>query len=56
MQIKDIVEGLGDFLLWTFEILPLLGNLPNFLFIAIGAIFFAYWISQMVGHSRRGEN
>ncbi len=55
MQVKDIVEGLGDFLLWTFEILPTLGNIPNFLFILIGSILFLYWMGQMLGHQRRGE-
>lgn len=55
MQVKDIVEGLGEFFLWTFEILPTLGNLPNFLFIGIGSILFLYWMSQMASHARNGE-
>lgn len=54
MQIKDIAYALGDFFEWTFEILPTLGNLPNFLFIVIGFIFFIYWMSQMAKHNREG--
>jgi hypothetical protein len=55
MQVKEIVEGLGEIFLWTFEILPTLGNLPNIIFIGIGCIMFLYWMSQMVSHARSGE-
>lgn len=55
MQVKDIVNSIGDFFLWTFEILPTLGNLPNILFLAIGSILFLYWMGQMRAHSKRGE-
>lgn len=55
MQVKDIVYGLGEFFEWTFEILPALNNLPNFLFIAIGSVLFLYWMKEMVGHARAGE-
>lgn len=55
MQFKTIVEGIGDFFLWTFQILPILGNIPNLIFLAIGAIFFLYWMKEMAGHARRGE-
>lgn len=56
MQVKDIVIALGDFLEWTFGILPALGNIPNLIFLLIGAVMFIYWIGQMFGHARRGEN
>jgi hypothetical protein len=55
MQVKDIIEGLGDFLLSTFEILPVLGNLPNFIFLAIGSVLFLYWMGQMRKHAQAGE-
>ena len=55
MQIKDIVYALGDFFEWTFEILPVLGNSVNYLFLALGFIFFFYWMGQMAKHNREGE-
>lgn len=56
MQVKDIVEALGDFFLWTFEILPALGNIPNYLFIIIGSVFFLYWMGEMRKHKKAGEH
>lgn len=55
MQVKDIVYALGDFFEWTFQILPILGNIPNLLFIVIGFGFFLYWVGQMNKHARAGE-
>lgn len=56
MQFKDIVYSIGDFFEWTFGILPVLGNIPNLIFLLIGSVMFLYWIGQMMGHARRGEN
>lgn len=53
MQVSDIVYGLGDFVEATFEILPVLGNLPNYLFIVLGFIFFFYWMGQMNKHRKQ---
>lgn len=55
MQVKDIVYAIGDFFEWTFEILPVLGNIPNYLFVVLGALFFLYWMGQMVKFKRAGE-
>jgi len=52
---NDLIYGLGDFFVWTFKILPSLGNLPNFLFIGVLVGYFIYWMSQMRKHSRAGE-
>jgi hypothetical protein len=56
MQFKDFVYALGDFFEWTFGLLPALGNIPNFLFIAIGSVLFIYWMIQMRGHAKAGEH
>ena len=56
MSWNDIVYGLGHFLEWTFGILPVLGNIPNFLFLVIGFLFFFYWMGQLRKHSKAGEN
>jgi len=50
MQVKDIFEGIGAFFEATFEILPPLGNIPNYLFIAIGSLLLLFWLSQMARH------
>jgi|OM-RGC.v1.037116447 hypothetical protein len=55
MQVKDVVYAIGDFFEWTFQILPVLDNLPNMLFLGIGFILFFYWMAQMAAHARRGE-
>lgn len=56
MQLKDVWYAIGDFFEWTFNILPPLNNIPNFIFIAIGSVAFLYWLGQMVKHKRAGEN
>ncbi len=55
MQLKDIFYGLADFIEWTFGILPMLGNIPNLVFLIIGSICFLYWMNQMVKHKRVDE-
>jgi hypothetical protein len=55
MLFKDFVNALGDFFLWTFEILPVAGNLPNIFFSLIIAVLFFYWMAQMAGHARKRE-
>lgn len=55
MQWKDVWIGIGNFMEWTFEILPPLSNIPNAIFLAIGSIMFLYWLGQMVKHNRAGE-
>jgi uncharacterized BrkB/YihY/UPF0761 family membrane protein len=56
MQVKDIVDAIGDFFEWTFEILPVLGNIPNLIFLILGFLFFFYWMGQMRKHKRAGEH
>ena len=47
MSWNDIVYGLGDLLTATFEILPVLGNLPNILFSAVIFGGLVYWIFEL---------
>ena len=55
MSWNDFVYGLGDFFEWTFQILPVLGNVVNYLFLALGFVFFFYWMGQMAKHNRQGQ-
>jgi len=52
MSWNNFVYALGDFFEWTFGILPILGNSVNYIFLALGFIFFFYWMSQMAKHNR----
>ena len=38
---------LGDVFTESFKILPPLGNIPNYSFIAIGIVLFVYWMLQL---------
>ena len=56
MTFTDLVYATGDFLEATFVILPKLGNIPNYLFIAIGVIGFFYWMNLQVKYNRKARN
>ena len=47
MTWNDFVYGLGDFLEWTFQILPFLGNLPNVLFTLTIFGGLIYWLREL---------
>ena len=48
MTFTDFIYATGDFLEATIAILPTLGNIPNYIFIGIGAFGFIYWLSLQV--------
>jgi hypothetical protein len=56
MTWRGFFEGLGDFFQWTFGAVEFLGNYANIFFILVMTIMGVYWIGQMFGHQRRGEN
>lgn len=51
----EVWTSIGDFFIWTFKILPVLGNVPNILLMGIGFIAFFYWMGQMRKHAQAGE-
>jgi hypothetical protein len=58
MTFTDFVYAMQTFFEATFEILPILGNSPNYLFILIGIAGFFYWLNLQVKYNRaanRGE-
>ena len=55
MPLRSFFEGLGEFLEWTFQILPFLGNSANYLFMAIGAGLGIYWIREMRKHRKQAK-
>ncbi|MDG1252213.1 MAG: hypothetical protein P8N56_00860 [Schleiferiaceae bacterium] len=56
MPLRSFFEGLGDFLEWTFQLLPFIGNAANYVFMATIAGLGIYWIIQMRKHQKTGEN
>ncbi|MBA3898733.1 MAG: hypothetical protein H0X62_00750 [Bacteroidetes bacterium] len=52
---NDLVYGLGELLQETFKILPVLGNIPNVIFIIIGFLLLFYWIKAMANYNREAE-
>ena len=52
---NEIVYALQDVFEATFKILPLLGNIPNYLFIAIGFVGLYVWLKMQKGFDDKAE-
>jgi hypothetical protein len=52
---QDIVYPIGDLLQWTFEFMPLLGNLPNILVILGGFVGLFIWIKMQSDYNKKPE-
>lgn len=55
MAINGIMEALGDFFEWTFKILPILGNIPNVLFIILGFVLLFFWLKMQSDFNKKAE-
>lgn len=55
MTWNEIVYGLGDLIEMTFEILPLLGNLPNILFSLIIFGSLVYWLKELSNYNKKAK-
>ncbi len=55
MTWNEIVYGLGDLIEMTFEILPLLGNLPNILFSLIIFGCLVYWMKELSNYNKKAK-
>ncbi len=51
----DLAYTIGDFFTWTFGILEMLGNIPNYAFIAIGFIGGAFWLMMQSKFSKEAK-
>lgn len=57
MSSKQIFEGLGDFILWTTEILfENVGNLFNTAVIILGFVGLFYWLNLQKKFNQNAEN
>ena len=53
---NDFIYGIGDLFTFTFQILPTLGNLPNYLFaviLAAGAIYWLNWQKNLSAEAKQ---
>ncbi|APD06822.1 hypothetical protein UJ101_01303 [Flavobacteriaceae bacterium UJ101] len=46
-MLSDLFHGIGNLFEASFEILPVLGNIPNFILMVVGATMFIWWMLQL---------
>ena len=54
-MMKNLWTAIGDFFTATFEVMPLIGNKINYLYILIIFLFLVMWTVIMFKHKRNGE-
>tara|TARA_B000000475_G_scaffold117967_1_gene95454 strand:- start:172 stop:351 length:180 start_codon:yes stop_codon:yes gene_type:complete len=54
-MLKDFWIAIGDFFTATFEVMPLIGNKINYLYILIIFLFLVTWTAIMFRHKKNGE-
>lgn len=54
MNINGAVDFLHQLFYKTFEILPMIGNSANYLFLSIMGAFFLYWLNILAKTSKEG--
>lgn len=54
-MMKNLWTAIGDFFTATFEVMPLIGNKINYLYILIIFLFLVTWTFIMFKHKRNGE-
>ena len=52
---KELFYAIADFFGLIFNFIELLGNIPNYLYIAIIFIFLVVWTAQMAKHRKDNE-
>ena len=55
MPFRFFFESLGKIFEFTFQILPILGNNLNYLFMAVIAGLGIYWLREMLKHQKARE-
>ncbi|WP_394340176.1 DUF6341 family protein [Ichthyobacterium seriolicida] len=49
---NDILDIIQSFFQSSFKILPILGNIPNVIFIIVGVCIFYYWVHQLLFYNK----
>lgn len=55
-EFKDFIYWLADIFEWTFQILPVLGNLPNYIYAVLifaGIIYWLNWQKKMSAEAKQ---
>ncbi len=55
MNVQDIVYPTGEFIEWSFGLLEIADNLPNYAFIVLGFGGIAYWVMLQVKYNKEAE-
>tara|TARA_B100000768_G_scaffold180719_1_gene201427 strand:- start:1886 stop:2056 length:171 start_codon:yes stop_codon:yes gene_type:complete len=55
MPFRFFFESLGKIFEFTFQILPVVGNNLNYIFMAAIAGLGGYWLREMLKHQKAGE-
>jgi len=55
LDMTDLVYSIADFLNWTFGILELSQNGPNYLFILLGFVGIVYWLFRQKRYSKEDK-
>jgi len=57
MNLNSILREIGDLLTWTFDtVLVPLGELPNYAFIALGAVGLFLWLSMQRKYNKKAKS
>lgn len=57
MNLNSILREIGDLLTWTFDtVLVPLGELPNYAFIALGAVGLVLWLSMQRKYNKKAKS
>lgn len=56
MNLQSILNPIADFIVWTFvNILEVLGNYPNIIFVLIGFVGLFYWLNIQGKYNKKAE-
>ncbi len=57
MNLQSILNPIGDFIVWSFQnILEVLGNAPNVIFVLVGFVGLFYWLKIQGNYNKKAQN
>ncbi|MFV0530764.1 MAG: DUF6341 family protein [Flavobacteriales bacterium] len=55
-MLGELFHGIGNLFEASFEILPILGHVPNFILMAVGFIMFTWWMLQLAKFGKKDKS
>ena len=52
---KDIFYAIADFFGYIFNVVEILGNIPNYFYIVVISVFLILWIIKMLKHRKDNQ-